>query len=52
MKYAVVYMKPKKKKLVMEQAVFYNLDDAAMWEQHINNLRLKLFLYLKHEQRI
>jgi hypothetical protein len=36
MKYAVVYMKPKKKKMVMEQAVFYNLDDAAMWEQHIN----------------
>ena len=30
MKYAVVYMKPKKKKLVMEQAVFYNLDDAAI----------------------
>ncbi len=36
MKYAVVYMTPNQKKLVMEQAVFYNLDDASQWEQHIN----------------
>ena len=36
MKYAVVWMKTKKKGAARQQAVFYNLEDAAMWEQHIN----------------
>jgi hypothetical protein len=36
MKYAVVWMKNKKKGQAKQQAIFYNLDDASMWEQHIN----------------
>jgi hypothetical protein len=37
MKYAVVWMKSKKKKSQSRQeAIFYNLEDAAAWEQHIN----------------
>ena len=36
MKYAVVWMKNKKKGTARQQAIFYNLDDAALWEQHIN----------------
>jgi hypothetical protein len=36
MKYAVVYMKQKKNKKSRQEAVFYNLDDASQWEQHIN----------------
>ena len=36
MKYAVVYMKQKKNKKSRQEAVFYNLDDASRWEQHIN----------------
>ena len=36
MKYAVVWMKQKKKGTARQQAIFYNLDDAALWEQHIN----------------
>ena len=36
MKYAVVWMKNKKKGTARQEAVFYNLEDAALWEQHIN----------------
>ena len=36
MKYAVVWMKNKKKGTSRQEAIFYNLDDAALWEQHIN----------------
>jgi len=37
MKYAVVWMKKKKKgSMSRQQATFYNLEDAALWEQHIN----------------
>ena len=36
MKYAVVWLKNKKKGTSRQQAIFYNLDDAALWEQHIN----------------
>ena len=36
MKYAVVWMKNKKKGTARQEAIFYNLEDAAMWEQHIN----------------
>jgi len=36
MKYAVVWMKNKKKGTARQEAVFYNLEDAARWEQHIN----------------
>ncbi len=36
MKYAVVWMKSKKKGKSRQEAIFYNLDDAALWEQHIS----------------
>ena len=36
MKYAVVWMKQKKNKKTKQQAIFYNLEDAIMWEQHVN----------------
>ena len=36
MKYAVVWMKNKKKGTARQEAIFYNLEDAARWEQHIN----------------
>jgi hypothetical protein len=36
MKYAVVWMKKKKKGKSPQQAIFYNLDDAVLWEEHIN----------------
>ena len=36
MKYAVVWMRQKKKGTARQQAIFYNLEDAALWEQHIN----------------
>jgi len=36
MKYAVVWMKDKKNKQTKQQAIFYNLEDAILWEQHIN----------------
>ena len=36
MKYAVVWMKQKKKGTSRQEAIFYNLEDAALWEQHIN----------------
>jgi len=36
MKYAVVWMRNKKKGTSRQEAIFYNLEDAARWEQHIN----------------
>ena len=36
MKYAVVWMKNKKKGTARQEVIFYNLEDAALWEQHIN----------------
>ena len=37
MKYAVVWMKSKKKGTKSRQeAIFYNMEDAVLWEQHIN----------------
>ena len=36
MKYAVVWIKNKKKGTSRQEAIFYNLEDASMWEQHIN----------------
>jgi hypothetical protein len=36
MKYAVVWMKQKKNKKTKQQAIFYNLEDAITWEQHVN----------------
>ena len=36
MKYAVVWLKNKKKSTSRQEAIFYNLEDAALWEQHIN----------------
>jgi hypothetical protein len=37
MKYAVVWMKKKQKGTkARQEAIFYNMDDAVLWEQHIN----------------
>jgi len=36
MKYAVVWIKQKKSKKAKQQAIFYNLEDAIRWEQHVN----------------
>jgi len=36
MKYAVVWIKQKKNKQAKQQAIFYNLEDAILWEQHLN----------------
>lgn len=42
MKFKVVYQKQKKNAKSPQEAIFYNLEDASMWEQHINKtLHLK-----------
>ena len=41
-KYAVIYQEPKKKGFFKHSAVFYDLEDAYRWEQHVNSkLHLK-----------
>lgn len=41
-KYAVIYQEPKKKGFFKHEAVFYDLEDAYRWEQHVNtNLHFK-----------
>jgi len=35
MKYKVQYLKPKKKGLAKHEAVFYNIEDAIMWESYV-----------------
>jgi len=37
MKYQVVYYKSKKNKTTKQTAVFYNIEDATLWEQHVKN---------------
>jgi hypothetical protein len=37
-KYAVVYLEPKKKGFSRQEAVFYDLEDAAAWEKHVKTL--------------
>ena len=38
MKYQVVYYKLKKdNKQAKQEAIFYNIEDASRWEQHIKN---------------
>ena len=35
MKYQVVYFKSKKNKITKQTAIFYNIEDATLWEQHV-----------------
>lgn len=35
MKYKVIYLKPKKKAVSKQVAVFYNIEDAISWENYI-----------------
>jgi len=35
MKYQVVYYKQKKDKQTKQTAIFFNIEDASLWEQHI-----------------
>jgi hypothetical protein len=35
MKYQVVYFKSKKNKISKQTAIFYNIEDASMWEKHV-----------------
>jgi hypothetical protein len=35
MKYKVVYNQKKKKGTSHQEAVFYKIEDASMWEQHV-----------------
>lgn len=37
MKYQVIYYKQKKDKQSKQVAVFYNVEDAARWERHIQD---------------
>jgi hypothetical protein len=37
MKYTVVYYKTKSKKMPKEQATFFKIEDASMWEKHVLN---------------
>lgn len=38
MKYQVIYKRIKKKKTSNQVAVFYNIEDASMWEKHVKEL--------------
>jgi hypothetical protein len=35
MKYQVIYYKQKKNKTTKQTAVFFNIEDATLWEQHV-----------------
>lgn len=35
MKYRVVYIKNKKKSSSKQEATFYSIEDASMWEKHV-----------------
>ena len=35
MKYQVIYYKQKKGKQTKQTAIFYNIEDATLWEDHI-----------------
>ena len=35
MKYQVIYDKKKKNKTTKQTAVFYSIEDATLWEQHV-----------------
>jgi hypothetical protein len=37
MKYQVTYYKQKKDKQTKQTAVFYTIEDATLWEEHIKN---------------
>ena len=37
MKYQVVYYKLKKNKTTKQTAVFYTIEDATLWEQHVKS---------------
>lgn len=35
MKFEVIYYKPKKKGFAKQSAVFYQIEDAMWWEEHV-----------------
>jgi hypothetical protein len=37
MKYSVTYLKNKKNKKAKQTAVFYSIEDAVMWENHVKS---------------
>tara|TARA_Y100000004_G_scaffold161937_1_gene190318 strand:+ start:2586 stop:2786 length:201 start_codon:yes stop_codon:yes gene_type:complete len=37
MKYSVTYLKNKKNKKAKQTAVFYTIEDAVMWENHVRS---------------
>ena len=37
LKYQVSYKKPKKKGYACHKAVFYKIEDAIFWEEHVKN---------------
>ena len=37
LKYQVSYKKPKKKGYACHKAVFYKIEDAIAWEEHVKN---------------
>ena len=41
MKYQVIYNQPKKKGFITHKARFYKIEDAIMWEQHVEKQECK-----------
>lgn len=37
MKFSVVYEKPKKNGTAKQKAVFYKIEDAILWEEHVKS---------------
>jgi hypothetical protein len=38
MKFRVTYQRPKKKEQSIQNAVFYDLEDAIRWEKHVQSI--------------
>lgn len=52
MKFKVCYLKPKKKGYAKQEAVFYDVRDAAQWERHVKSLgctKIETYPLLSHE---
>jgi hypothetical protein len=41
MKYQVIYLKQKKNKVAKQIATFYTIEDASLWEKHIQEQGFK-----------
>lgn len=41
MKYQVIYYRNKKKKVSKQVATFYQIEDATLWEQYLQNQGIK-----------